>query len=71
MSGQEEEATLFGAWPALHWSGGVVGGPGREADSNLHALGMASCFCVLLHASVCVRTCVRVRYCKCARICLK
>lgn len=41
MSGQEEEALLFGARPALHWSGRVVGGPGREAASNLPELGMA------------------------------
>lgn len=69
MSGQGEEAALFGARPALHCSGGVVGGPGREADSNVHALGMASCFCVLLRASA--SACVSARYCKCAHICLK
>lgn len=58
MSGQEEEATLFGARPKLHWSGGVVGGPGREADSNLHERGI-----MFLCVSLCVCTCVRASVC--------
>lgn len=63
MSGQEEEALLFGARPTLHWSGRVVGGPGREAASNLPELGMAKCFCVLLRVCVCVCVSLLLQVC--------